>query len=500
MLASSPPRPVAASGSFSTKLMLAWTVVLLGALGLTAAAFIAANRSSQSEVSRARTELMRATGMVVDRLRAISQTQSSAQSIAAAGGALLDLQLSDLPAAEGGIWSSEGGFLAYVFPTYDGSLPKTQQPAAELPRIEALVRRALDSGGDRADIESVAGERETLVRVAQALPAAASPNGAIVVWTMKRVPVGAARTLSRGALAAAGLSLLIVAAGLWLAFNLMQWRRALAQLRSALSVRPPENIPQVSAKAAVELDDIAHAINALSIDLRRARADASSLASRLRGAERLAAVGRVAAALAHEIRNPIATIRLRAENALAAPAGGPSPALTRIIEEVDRLERLVRSLLELGREISLRVEPVRVEQWANDVLTTCAHSAATKEIRLECRVSVDTWPFDSAHLGRATAGLLANAIEFSPRGGTVSLLLSSQGEQLFVCVADEGPGVPAELAERIFEPFFTTRAGGNGLGLALVREVAEAHGGTVELQRQASGTRFEMRIPWLASS
>ena len=162
--------------------------------------------------------------------------------------------------------------------------------------------------------------------------------------------------------------------------------------------------------------------------------------------------------------------------------------------------QLVRSLLELGREISLRVEPVRVEQWANDVLTTCAHSAATKEIRLECRVSVDTWPFDSAHLGRATAGLLANAIEFSPRGGTVSLLLSSQGEQLFVCVADEGPGVPAELAERIFEPFFTTRAGGNGLGLALVREVAEAHGGTVELQRQASGTRFEMRIPWLASS
>lgn len=491
-LASSLPYPHALR--FRDKLLLAWAIVLLGALGLTAAGFIAADRSVTKQLQRTLVDLGESTRLVVEQLRAIAATGTNASSLSAAGGALLDLHLSEQSGVEGGIWDPTEGFSAYVFPTYDGSTPKTQLPAAELPRLEALARQALHSGTLAKDV--VVGEREALIRVAMPLQANSSE---LVVWTMKRVQIAQTRLLTQGSIAAGVLLSIIVITGLWLAWFLARWHAALRQMRAALAVRPVEALPEVPCFDGGELDEIGAAINALSADLRASKARAATLAGRLSSAERLAAVGKVSAALAHEIRNPIATIRLRAENALANPAAPTQATLTRILEEVQRLERLVRSLLELGRDIQLQVEHVDLRAWVDQLLASVTPRATAAGITIETSLDAAQWTFDQVHLGRAVEALLTNAIQFAPGGSTVELRLAVRDDHLLIAVSDTGPGIAPEVQSRLFQPFFTTRPEGNGLGLALAREIAELHGGDIRVTRRHPGACFEMSIPWAAS-
>lgn len=479
---------------FRGKLMLAWAIVLLGALGLTAAGFIVADRSVAKQLQRTRADLGESTRVVVEQLRAVAAAGADSTSLSAAGGALLDLHLSDRSGVEGGVWDPTQGFSAYVYPTYDGSTPKTQLPAAELPRLSALARRAQSSGTLEED--SVVGQREALIRVAMPVPGTAG----LVVWTMKRVQIAQARLLTQGSMAAGGLLLIIVLTGLWLTWFLSRWHAALRQLQATLSVRPVESLPTVPAFDGGELDEIGAAINALSADLRASKAHASNLAGRLSSAERLAAVGRVSAALAHEIRNPIATIRLRAENAIANPTAPPHATLSRILEEVERLDRLVRSLLELGRDIQLQIEHVDLRQWSKHLLASASPRATAANVTIETAVDEASWTFDQVHLGRAVEALLANAIQFAPSGSKIELTTTRRDDHLHIAVSDAGPGIDPEVEARLFTPFFTTRPDGNGLGLALAREIAELHGGTLRITRRQPGACFEMSIPWAASS
>ncbi|MBL8269350.1 sensor histidine kinase, partial [Steroidobacter sp.] len=288
----------------------------------------------------------------------------------------------------------------------------------------------------------------------------------------------------------------------WLAWVLGRWNSALTQMRGVLSVRPLEDLPTVPTFHERELDDIGTAINTLSEDLRASKARTATLTTRLTSAERLAALGRVSAALAHEIRNPLATIRLRAENALAGESAGPAQTqtLNRIMEEVDRLERLVRSLLELGREIRLQPTVVNLAEWLEPLVASAQARASANDVTIVPEIRAERWSFDSVHLGRVVDGLLSNALAFAPAGSEIGLTMQVLEDHLVVTVRDAGPGIPADIEARVFDPFFTTRPGGAGLGLALARETVEAHGGEIRVLSQRPGTSIELRIPWLASS
>jgi signal transduction histidine kinase len=210
--------------------------------------------------------------------------------------------------------------------------------------------------------------------------------------------------------------------------------------------------------------------------------------------------------MAHEIRNPLGSMRLRAENALAISGAQAlerrDAALQSVLTAVGRLEKLVDSLLALTRPI--RPVPVQTPlvAWMNEAIASRADEAEGRGVSLrgegDAALSAD---FDPVALGRALDNLLQNALAHCPPGGSVTVAISSDAQRWRLHVSDSGPGVPEALRAHLFEPFATGRADGTGLGLAIAREIVEAHGGRLTLvdSPPGEGAHFDMEMPWRAS-
>jgi two-component system sensor histidine kinase HydH len=213
----------------------------------------------------------------------------------------------------------------------------------------------------------------------------------------------------------------------------------------------------------------------------------------------LASLGELAATVAHEIRNPLGAIRGYAQLAEEAAGGDAARrAATTIREECARIDRTVDEVLGYARQSLPRRETFDLRAAADEALERRAIAAADRDVRLvrdygDARVEVSA---DRDQVIRLLGNLVDNALAASPSGGQVTVRLSGGRREAAIGVEDEGPGVPAGDRDRVFEPFFTRRAGGTGLGLALVRRIAEAHGGTVALRDGTrGGALFEVRLP-----
>jgi signal transduction histidine kinase len=221
--------------------------------------------------------------------------------------------------------------------------------------------------------------------------------------------------------------------------------------------------------------------------------------------ERLAGLGELAAVVAHEVRNPLAVVF----NALAGlrrfPAQNEDAAvLLGIIEqEANRLKRLVATLLEAVRPFEPQVAPRALAALVED--SVALSTARTEKNRSDVIVELDdaldaTFACDDALLTQALSNLLSNALDAPGRTAPVLMRVttiksSSRGGLRFE-VTDDGEGVAALDRERIFKPFFTTRATGTGLGLTLVKRIAEAHQGSVALEAsEGRGARFVLELP-----
>jgi signal transduction histidine kinase len=225
--------------------------------------------------------------------------------------------------------------------------------------------------------------------------------------------------------------------------------------------------------------------------------------ARLAQSEKLAALGQLAAAIAHEVRNALGIIRSAAQGlneGLPVGDADAQRACSFITAEIDRLGSVVSSLLSFARPPRLAPRTVPVDALFDQALLLARQDLEARDIRVVRATggatSLDVRA-DSDLIVQVLIGLLANAADVVPRGGEVRLGARAIGEGLVeIDVADSGPGVPQELRARIFEPFFTTRDKGTGLGLAVARQIVEAHEGRIEVdERPGGGALFRIALP-----
>jgi signal transduction histidine kinase len=277
---------------------------------------------------------------------------------------------------------------------------------------------------------------------------------------------------------------------------LLDATRALAHDLSAPVPRPPVR----------ELADIGDGIAILARHLSESRQAQERLGRDLARQERLAALGRVVAGVAHEVRNPLASIKLRLDLA-ASPAssggdGAPLPAavsgaIAHASAEIARLDGLVADLLTLsGRALGPRaaLDVGALARRRAEALAPWAQLRGVK-VRVADDAGAAVANGDPDRLARAVDNLLRNAVEASPDGGVIDVEVRAENGQVRLRVRDRGAGVPEGNAGELFEPFFTTKASGTGLGLAISRAIARAHGGEVDYAREGAVTLFELTLP-----
>lgn len=237
---------------------------------------------------------------------------------------------------------------------------------------------------------------------------------------------------------------------------------------------------------------------------RREKAQAEVLVAtrqRLAHVERLAALGELSAAIAHEVRNPLAVVRAAAQQireTVPADAAEAQRAAGFVIEEVDRLSGVTSALLAAARPLPLEQRAVGVRGLVDRAFSLAERALDAAPVRLR-REAPDGLPpvrVDPDLVCQVLLGLLVNAAQAAPPGGEICLAARSRDGAVELAVSDSGPGVPAELRERIFEPFFTTRPQGTGLGLAVARRIVEAHGGRIAVgEAPGGGAAFTVRLP-----
>lgn len=205
---------------------------------------------------------------------------------------------------------------------------------------------------------------------------------------------------------------------------------------------------------------------------------------------RLASLGQLSAVLAHEIRNPLASLKGNAQLLAAMLPEGERPRAKaeRVVGEALRLEGLTNDLLEFARDGELHLEPV-------DPATLLTESATrvSPAIRVVTDGAPRAWQLDPRRVGQVLANLLDNAVQ---AGAPVTASVQEEGGRLVYEVSDAGPGVPEADRARLFEPFFTTRTHGTGLGLAVVKRVVELHRGTITVEdAPGGGACFRVALP-----
>lgn len=232
------------------------------------------------------------------------------------------------------------------------------------------------------------------------------------------------------------------------------------------------------------------------IEVRAARS--GELAAQAAASERLALLGEVSASIAHEVRNPLTGMRSLAQT-LAEEADVDTERRRRyarvVLDEVGRLERMVNNLLGVARRApaTSSATPTELGPLFDDLGLLVQTQARRKDVTLDLRANGLTVGAPREALAQALLNLMLNAIAHAPEGGRASLWAHDRGDQVLLTVRDDGPGIPPPERERVFQPFTSNSDGGVGLGLSLVRRIADELGWTLEVD-DAPGGGAELRV------
>ncbi|MBW2469486.1 MAG: PAS domain S-box protein, partial [Deltaproteobacteria bacterium] len=219
--------------------------------------------------------------------------------------------------------------------------------------------------------------------------------------------------------------------------------------------------------------------------------------------QRLATVGRLAAGVAHEIRNPLSSIKGFATYFKERYPDRPQDQQTAtiMIQEVDRLNRVVGQLLEFSRPIAMKPQKVSLPSFIADSIKLIEDRAAEKKISIHVHnnARVDEVRIDPDRINQVLLNLYLNAVDAMESGGELKVEISADGQDrdIVIQVSDTGSGISPEDLAKIFEPYFTTKSTGTGLGLAIAHNIIEAMGGSIKVtSNSGKGTSFRVTIPF----
>jgi signal transduction histidine kinase len=257
--------------------------------------------------------------------------------------------------------------------------------------------------------------------------------------------------------------------------------------------------------AAARAPNVAEVLREMVVALRGVEGAMHQYRDALRRAHHFATLGRLAAGLSHEIRNPLGTLFLHIdllEEEFRSPSAESATLIPQTFDEIrtalTRLDELVQDYLSLVRvgTIAPSVENLgaAVQTWAAEMQSLAAQQGV--QMQVEGHGTVGELAFHASTLRRAVLNVVQNAIEAMPQGGTLTIECRRTDTEVQLQVRDTGPGVPADVLPRIFEPLYTTKPGGTGLGLYIVREILVAHGGGVTVESgEERGATFTLILP-----
>lgn len=398
---------------------------------------------------------------------------------------------------EGGFYSKASDRLSgYAYPTHEGPGVKRDIPPIERPMIEDVARRAATQ--EQEISYTYRGERAVIVF--EAAPVVIKGNSIGSAWVMKRLPSLRSQqdwTLSLGAAGFVALSLLCVLLAFLVARDLGSGVSQIEERLHELDRDFGSRAKPFSGLA--ELGRIYQGVNHLAESLRQKIEQERDLREQLRHKERLAALGQVAAGVAHELRNPLATIRLRTQMSQRAVSDSAvQHSCLMVLEEIDRLNEIVERLLYFSRPLNLKVESFDLGLLLKDCIdakSTLVRSEAIR-FRFDGESTTAIIRGDRSKLYQVFDNILSNATDALGSAGTVELRVLNENGYVTVECSDDGHGVPEEIRDKLFDPFFTTRPKGIGLGLSIAYEIVQAHNGTTEIASSpVKGTIVTVRLP-----
>jgi len=226
-------------------------------------------------------------------------------------------------------------------------------------------------------------------------------------------------------------------------------------------------------------------------EIRRLQAD-------IRKQEKMAAIGNLAAGVAHEVRNPLSSIKGYATyfGSLFAEDSEKKKAAEVMTAEVDRLNRVISGLLEIALPSDIKPRPTDIPLLLSSSLRLVRQEAEDARVRITTSIGqdIEPYPLDPDRMTQVLINLYINGIQAMPGGGELTVTARKNNAGIMIAVADTGIGIPEGDTGKIFDPYYTTKNTGTGLGLAVVRKIVEAHDGTVEVRSNAQGSRFTIYL------
>ncbi len=224
------------------------------------------------------------------------------------------------------------------------------------------------------------------------------------------------------------------------------------------------------------------------------------LQEEIRKADRMAAIGHLAAGVAHEVRNPLSSIKGYATyfSSLFENGSDNRKAAEVMTSEVDRLNRVISELLEMARPADIKRKEIEVSLLLDSSLRLVKQEAEGAGVIIASDVAPDIGSIfvDPDRFTQALINLYVNGIQAMPNGGELKVSARLQGKKLLLRVSDTGTGIMEEGLSQVFNPYFTTKKTGTGLGLAIVQKIVEAHSGTIEVEKTGTeGTTFLLSFP-----